>query len=101
LPVKLINEIYKYLEINNKKIGDKLFTKYNKTEELSNAALGKRIKNLFTKLYNEEITLRYIRISYATYINSLNLSNNELKRESTLMCHSVKTNSRYNKKKIN
>ncbi len=101
LPVKLINEIYKYLEINNKNIGDKLFTKYNKTEELSNAALGKRIKNLFTKLYNEEITLRYIRISYATYINSLNLSNNELKRESTLMCHSVKTNSRYNKKKIN
>ena len=78
---------------NNKKEGDKLF-------DVSSNVFGKKIKKIFSEIYNEDITLRWLRISYATYIRKKGLTNNELKIISDKMAHSLITNSRYNKIKM-
>ena len=85
--VKLLNE---YIVYNNIKSGDKLFN-------ISTNTFGKKITQIFKKIYNENITLRWLRISYTTYIRKNNLTNNELKEISYKMAHSLITNSRYNK----
>ena len=62
--------------------------------------MGKNITKIFSSIYNENITLRWLRISYATYIRKKNLTNNELKEISEKMAHGLHTNSRYNKIKM-
>lgn len=58
---------------------------------------SKLIKNVFNKIYNKNITLNWIRKSYATYINSLNISNNERTKLSEMMGHSNAQNQKYRK----
>lgn len=86
--------LYKYIKIYikkyKKKNDDYLFS-------LTSNKLGIEINRIFKKIYNENITLRWIRISYTTYIRKKNLTNNELKNISEKMAHSIVTNSRYNK----
>jgi hypothetical protein len=86
--------LYKYIKIYikkyKKKNDDYLFS-------LTSNKLGIEINRIFKKIYNENITLRWIRISYTTYIRKKNLTNNELKKISEKMAHSIVTNSRYNK----
>ena len=93
IPESLSNIICKYLSINNKKEHDKLFY-------MTSNILGKKISNIFSKIYNEKMCLKWLRISYATYIRKQNLTNNELKEISEKMAHSIVTNSRYNKIKM-
>ena len=99
LPCKLVDIIYEYFVDNGKCVGNYLFSKKNNTA-ISNKCFGVRIGVVFNKIYNTEITLRYIRMSYSIYINSLGLTNNQLKNKADLMCHSVRVNSQYNKKKV-
>ena len=55
------------------------------------------IKKVFNKIYDADISLRWLRISYATYINGLNISNNE-KSKLALQCgHNSMQSSRYKK----
>jgi hypothetical protein len=72
---------------------DKLFN-------YSSNNFGKKISSIFKEIYNEDITVRWLRISYTTYIRKENKSNNELKDISYKMAHSIQTNSRYNKIKM-
>lgn len=99
LPCKLVDIIYQYFVDNGKCVGNYLFSKKNNTA-ITNKCFGVRLSVVFNKIYNTEITLRYIRMSYSIYINSLGLTNNELKNKADLMCHSVRVNSQYNKKKV-
>jgi|TARA_Y100000389_G_scaffold6075_1_gene5853 hypothetical protein len=90
IPYELVKLLNEYIVYNNIKSGDKLFN-------ISTNTFGKKIKQIFKKIYNENITLRWLRISYTTYIRKNNLTNNELKEISYKMAHSLITNSRYNK----
>lgn len=86
----LKNIINNYLKQTNT---DKLFN-------YSSNNFGKKISSIFKEIYNEDITVRWLRISYTTYIRKENKSNNELKDISYKMAHSIQTNSRYNKIKM-
>jgi len=86
----LINE---HILINNKKTNDLLFN-YKSNN------FGKKLTNIFKKVYSENITVRWLRISYTSYIRKQNLTNNELKIVSEKMAHSLETNSKYNKIKM-
>ena len=78
--------------INEKKINlNEYLFNYNAN------TFGKKITSIFKKLYNENITVRWLRISYTSNIRKQNLTNNELKIISDKMAHSLETNSRYNK----
>lgn len=99
LPSKLVDIIYEYLVDNGKCVGNYLFSKKNNTS-ITNVCLGRRLSVVFSKIYNTEISLRFIRMSYSIYINSLGLTNNQLKNKADLMCHSVRVNSQYNKTKV-
>ena len=93
IPESLSNIIKEYILFKKKKNKDKLFN-------INSNTLGKNISKIFNIIYNEKISLRWLRISYATYIRKKNLSNNELKDISEKMGHGIVTNSRYNKIKI-
>ena len=55
------------------------------------------IKNIFKKVYGDDITLNYIRRSHATYINSLPISNNERNKFILEMGHSPNESLLYRK----
>ena len=58
----------------------------------------KLIKITFKNVYDiDGITNRWLRISYATHIDSLNISNNEKKNIIEQMAHSVSQSSKYRK----
>jgi len=80
--------------IFNKKENNNLLFNYKSNN------FGKKITNIFKKIYNENISVRWLRMSYASYIRKNNLTNNELKIISEKMAHSLETNSRYNKIKM-
>jgi len=84
---KKINEIAKK---NNLKVGDN-FLKYNENY------MSSVIKNIFKKVYDADITLNYIRRSHATYINNLNISNNERNKLILEMGHSPNESLLYRK----
>ena len=90
IQLNLYKYIKNYIKKYKKKNDDYLFS-------LTSNKLGIEINRIFKKIYNENITLRWIRISYTTYIRKKNLTNNELKKISEKMAHSIVTNSRYNK----
>lgn len=87
---KLINE---YIKENNKSNKNFLFN-------YTSNNFGKKITNIFKNLYNANISVRWLRISYTSYIRKQNLTNNELKSISERMAHGLETNSQYNKIKM-
>lgn len=82
--------IKNYIISYNLKVGDK-FLKYNE------GYMSSVIKNIFKKVYNADITLNYIRRSHATYINSLNISNNDRLKLVLEMGHSPSESLLYRK----
>lgn len=82
--------IKNYIIENNLKVGDK-FLKYNENY------MSCVIKNIFKKVYGDDITLNYIRRSHATYINSLNISNNDRLKMVLEMGHSPNESLLYRK----
>jgi hypothetical protein len=56
------------------------------------------VTNVFNKIYEDaNITVRWVRISYATYLNNLNISNNERQKIAIQMGHGVVQSSKYRK----
>ena len=90
---KIQELIRKHIFENKKKIDDYLFN-YKSNN------FGKKITNIFKMIYNADISVRWLRISYTSNIRQYNLTNNELKIISEKMAHSIVTNSRYNKIKM-
>ena len=90
---KIKELIIKHIFVNKKITGDYLFN-YKSNN------FGKKITNIFKKIYNANISVRWLRMSYTSYIRKFNLTNNELKKISEKMAHSIETNSRYNKIKM-
>jgi hypothetical protein len=91
IPAELGKIIYDYISTNKLKSGD-LFIKMNHTQFI------KLIKKVFKKVYHiDGITNRWLRISYATHISNLNISNNEKKNIVEQMAHSILQSSKYRK----
>lgn len=90
IPKNLNKYILNYIKTYKKQNNDFLFI-------ITSNKFGTEINRIFKKIYNQNITLRWIRISYTTYIRKKNLTNNQLKNISEKMAHSIVTNSRYNK----
>ena len=90
IPERLRPIIRDYLKKNKKKRGDKFL-------DLNDNQLIKIVKEVFSEIYGEEITVRWLRISYATYIDSLNLSNNEKQELAVKKGHNREQSSKYRK----
>lgn len=91
IPEDLGNIINEYIKEKKMKGGDKLFN-YNINY------LGKTLTRILSKVYDEDgITLNWLRRSYATYLNGLNISNNEREVYSIMMGHSYSQNLKYMK----
>lgn len=91
IPTPLRKIIHDYITANKLKSGDR-FLKMNYNQFI------KLIKDVFKKVYNVNgITNRWLRISYATYISTLNISNNDKLALVEACGHSVKQSSKYRK----
>jgi len=99
LPDKFIKILYDYLKTNDKKENDLLFTNKN-NKHITENVFGCNLSLLFGKVYKSNITLRFIRMSYATYHSSFKLSNKDIKVIATAMGHSIRTHTQYVKKFI-
>jgi len=100
LPNDFIIILNEYIKYNDLKNGDYLFKSPKTDKNITEGTFGDRLSNLFSKIYKSNISLRFIRISFATYKNSLNLSNNEIKDIADAMSHSITVHSQYIKKFI-
>ena len=91
IPTTLRKIIHDYITSNKLKSGDR-FLKMNYNQFI------KLIKDVFKKVYNvNNITNRWLRISYATHISSLNISNNDKLALVELCGHSIRQSSKYRK----
>jgi len=100
LPNDFIIILNEYIKYNDLKNGDYIFKSSKTDKNITEGTFGDRLSYLFSKIYKSDITLRFIRISFATYKNSLNLSNNEIKDIAESMSHSIQVHSQYIKKFI-
>ena len=87
------------LKENNYLFG--LSTDANKRQSESN--FSKLVSSIFTKLYKSSISItnKWVRVSYATYLNTLNLTIKQRKDIAYKMGHSFATNLQYGKTMIN
>ena len=90
IPDDLADVILDYLKVYGKKTGDMFI-------DVSANNLGKQIKKVFAKVYDKDISLRWLRISYATFIQSLNISNNEKNEMILQMGHNASQSQKYKK----
>ena len=91
IPNELAKIIYNYIKENKLKSGDKLIT-------LSINNYIQNIKKAFKIVYGiDGITTRWLRISYATYIDNVKISNNEKNKIVENMAHSAQQSSKYRK----
>jgi len=91
IPEELKSLLLSYIKENKLKTHDAILN-YKK------ANFVRIITNIFNKIYEDaNITIRWVRISYATYLNSLNISNNEREKIAIKMGHGVVQSSKYRK----
>ena len=65
--------------------------------DVSENYLSKHIKRIFSYVYDTDINLNIIRKSWATHINLMNISNNEKKKLTNQMAHSLNQSLKYKK----
>lgn len=91
IPDELGDIILDYIKDNNIKTGDKLIN-------LLQSNFIRIIEMVFKKVYDVDgIGVRWLRISYATHIDKMNISNNDKQKLTQLMGHSVVQSSKYRK----
>jgi hypothetical protein len=91
IPTQLAKIIYNYIKENKLKSGDKLIT-------ISINNYIQNIKKAFKIVYGiDGITTRWLRISYATYIDNVKMSNNDKNKIVENMGHSAQQSSKYRK----
>jgi hypothetical protein len=91
IPTELAKIIYNYIKENKLKSGDKLIT-------ISVNNYIQNIKKAFKIVYGiDGITTRWLRISYATHIDNVKMSNNDKNKIVENMGHSAQQSSKYRK----
>jgi len=100
LPNDFIIILNEYIKYNDLKNGDYIFKSPKTDKSITQNTFSEKLSSLFSKVYKNNVSLRFIRMSFATYKNSLNLSNNEIKDIAESMGHSKEVHSQYIKKFI-
>lgn len=91
IPTELKSLIINYIKDEGLKTHEKILD-YKKSNFV------RIVTNIFNKVYEDaNITIRWVRISYATYLNNLNISNNEKQKIAIQMGHGVIQSSKYRK----
>jgi len=91
IPDELADIILKYIKDNNLKTGDNLL-------KLQQSNFIRIIEMVFKKVYDVDgIGVRWLRISYATHIDKMNISNNDKQKITLMMGHSAIQSSKYRK----
>lgn len=86
--------------INEKKLknGDYLFSKLrDKREVIDEPAFSKKISDIFYKVYGVPISVRYLRMSWATHFYMTNPSARQIKEFAYKMAHSPEESIKYKK----
>ncbi len=66
-------------------------------EIISEPDFSGKVTNVFKKVYDIPISVRYIRMSWASALYSINPTVSEIKEITTKMAHSVDESSKYKK----
>lgn len=91
IPPELADILLDYIKVYNLKTGMKLI-------DLQQSNFIRIIETIFKKVYDVAgIGVRWLRISYATYIDKMNISNNERQKLTLAMGHSAVQSSKYRK----
>ena len=100
--------VKEYLTVNDINIGDYVFgLKRNKKEYISQGNFSTKIKNVFNKLYDANITNRWIRTAYATEKGEKVIEQGgkvidivkEFKEDAAKLSHSERVHGQYVKRK--
>ena len=87
-----------YINEKNLRNGDYLFTLLrNKREMLQESVFSKKISDIFYKIYGVPISVRYLRMSWATYIHKTNPTAKQLENLAYKMSHSTNESALYKK----
>jgi hypothetical protein len=89
----LNNIMDSYIKLNDLKPNDYLF--HLKREVINEPTFSKKISNVFKKVYGFPISIRYIRMSWSTYINNQNISIKKKKILIEMMGHSYTESQKY------
>lgn len=92
--------IKKYIEEKELKEDDLLISQEgNKQKEINEGNFSRRVREVFRKVYNRDITIRFIRISHIVKFNRENIGCRMIDRRrlSEKMGHSIEEQLRYNK----
>jgi len=100
LPNDFIIILNEYIKYNDLKNGDYIFKSSKTDKHITQGTFSEKLSYIFSKVYKNNVSLRFIRMSFATYKNSLNLSNNEINDIAESMGHSIEVHSQYIKKFI-
>ena len=99
IPDHIKNIVKEYLDTNKIKIGQYIFGQdKDKRMNISQTNFSNKVKVLFRNIYGEEITNRWIRMSYAHSKKHLLDAVKEFEADAKLLSHSVKTHKQYVKK---
>lgn len=91
VPKELATLLLTYIKENKLKTHQKIL-------DYKKANFVRIVTNIFNKVYEDaNITVRWVRISYATYLNNLNISNNERQKIAIQMGHGIVQSSKYRK----
>ena len=98
VPESLSKIINKYMTIKGLKDGDFLISlERNKREIISEGNFSTKISNIFNKIYNIPISIRFLRMSWASSLYSKNPTTKEIKEIAFKMAHSPLESSLYKK----
>ena len=96
----LADVLKQYIKTYKLKENNFLFGKStNVNERQSESNFSKKVSDTFNKIYKSSISIsnRWIRISFATYLNTLNLTIKQREDYALKMAHNFKTNLQYGK----
>ena len=108
IPDEIKALVKQYLTVNDINIGDYVFgLKRNKKEYISQGNFSTKIKNVFNKLYDANITNRWIRTAYATEKGEKVIEKGgtvldvvkEFKEDAAKLSHSERVHGQYIKRK--
>ena len=96
VPINLKNVIKKYISIKGLNDGDLLFAT-DKKKIISEGNFSQKISNVFKKVYDIPICVRYLRMSWVSNLYRTNPTAKQIKELALKMSHSAEESRLYNK----
>ncbi len=88
-----------YTTLKKLKIGDFLFSLLrDKKEPIAESKFSAKVKRVFEKVYGISITIRFVRMSWATDLHASNPTQTKVKETTSKMAHSPAEQAEYMKK---